>query len=486
MNSMSIAEAIRPDLEPLFAEADAAVRVGNFPAGREGYARILEADPDSIGARVGLEFVAYVETGRKSRFNLPIEPIPERLHLARLENERSNEAEYQARRTRLLSFPSTLTLEHTTRCNFYCRHCSKGYEPYVGADLPRDLLDKVLDSLLPHAIRADITGFGEPTIGSEYGHLLERLVEAGVAPKFNTNASTLTLPHIELLVRAQGQITLSIDGATRETFEGIRAGGNWDRLMYTLHAVQRVRSIYQTAGWWGVTFVATRKNIHELPEMVRLVKRFGFDQLLAQDYQPFDVSFDTESLRGEPERANRFLDESESLARELGVELITPVRYIRGAPSPVEALIKKLLSTKRVLPKRGRFPQGCSHPWREARVNYRGEVNPCCFSWRKLGDIKERPFHKIWNGWRYRLFRWRIHTLFPPPECRLCHGFDGINRGNPGNTKLQEGILLKVLYRLEGLLERVFARRGAKVERPNYFLGKHWDPEEGTARPVPK
>ncbi|NUN98899.1 MAG: hypothetical protein HUU16_22330, partial [Candidatus Omnitrophica bacterium] len=107
---MSIAEAIRPDLEPLFAEADAAVRVGNFPAGREGYVRILEADPDSIGARVGLEFVAYVETGRKSRFNLPIEPIPERLHLARLENERSNEAEYQARRTRLLSFPSTLTL----------------------------------------------------------------------------------------------------------------------------------------------------------------------------------------------------------------------------------------------------------------------------------------------------------------------------------------------------------------------------------------
>jgi len=472
-------EAAHADLDfsKVLETADKALREGDWPAGRRGYESVLEKDPDNLDAKVGIEFIEFLEGGRKSRFYFPIEGTPKELWEERFANEALNKEEFELGQTRLRSFPSTCHIEHTTRCNFYCPHCTKGYDPYVATDLPREVIDKALDSLLPHLITADLTGFGEPTVGSQYGHIMKRLTQMGVMPQMNTNTSTLGVPHIELLVRSQARVTLSIDGATRETFEAIRAGGDWDRLVYSLHAIRRIRGIYGGLGWFAVTFVAMKSNIHELPEMVRLAKEFGLDQLLVQDYQPMGIRFDEQSLRNEPLRANKFFDEAERLAEDLGVSLVLPPRYAEGVPSPVESLPKRFLSSKRLFPKRKRFPQRCPHPWKNARVKYDGEVTPCCFSMSAMGDLKSQEFGQIWNGRRYRFFRWRVHTFFPPPECRLCHVYEGINQGNPGNVKLQEGMLLKALYFLETGFARWFERlRKGKEPPANFFRGKPLKP----------
>ena len=427
-----------------------------------------------MDAQVGLEFLEYAENGRNSRFAFLKEPEPDDAWKKRIENEQRNRAESEAGRTRLSSMPSNCHIEHTLKCNFYCPHCSKGYDPYFGGELSKEVIDKALDALLPYVITADITGFGEPTIGSQYGLLLRRLAENGVKPQFNTNTSTLTIPHIEVLVQARARIMLSIDGGTRETFETIRAGGDWDRLIHVLHCIRRVRMIYNRGGWFGISFVAMRNNIHELSRMVRMAKEFGMNQLLVQDYQPFGALFDDQSLRSEPERANRIFDEAEALAKGLDLELLLPPRYSPGVPSPRTPLLKKFLTTKRIFPQRRRFPQGCDHPWKNLRIKQDGEVSPCCFSNRKLGDLKDQSFENSWNGWRYRFFRRRIQTFLPPPECRVCHVYEGINQGNPGNTMYQEGKLLKLLYHLESRWDNWKARRkqASSPDRPNFFKGK--------------
>jgi sulfatase maturation enzyme AslB (radical SAM superfamily) len=113
-------------------------------------------------------------------------------------------------------------------------------------------------------------------------------------------------------------------------------------------------------------------------------------------------------------------------------------------------------------------------PWQFANVLMHGEVTPCCNSPRIMGNLTKQPIDRIWNGWRYRVFRFFVDSSIPPPECRTCHVYEGINQGNPGNTIAAEGLLLKHLYRLfRSLSERWHRRKQVTTPpAPNFFRGK--------------
>lgn len=465
--------------------ADEAVRKGDLHQARDFYRRVLQDKPGSLDAGIGLEYVDYLEKGRPGRFNRLLSSGNNNHTPTRLRNFDLNQSEFEARRTTLLSFPCSLTLEHTTRCNFHCPHCTKGYDPYMALDLEKGLLHKSLDSLLSYVTSAEITGFGEPTIGRNYLELVERLSSRGVRIDFNTNTSTMTLSHLEMLILSNAHIIYSIDGGTRETFESIRAGGSWDHLEWVLHATHRLRSILGGESTFSITFVAMRRNIEELPFIVEMAHRFGLDLIMVQDYQPIGREFDLESLRYDAARANRIIQDARKLAEERQIEFVAPPLYQVEGAWPVSAENKKpaLIKWPRIFPKRNRFPQRCPHPWHTTRIKVDGEVTPCCFSIRSMGNMKDRSFRDIWNGRRYRAFRWWIASPLPPPECRVCHVYDGINRGNPANTMQAEGLLVSWTYRLEESILILRTRITSLWKKPPppaplYFKkGKKWNPE---------
>ena len=476
---------MKANLEPLpaFIEkveaGDRAVREGDLTEARAFYLEAQSLDPGNLDAKVGLDYVAYLESGRTGRFDFGQVPPGDRLDLQKEENLAQVETDFSAGKSRVECWPTRGFIEHTTRCNFYCPHCTKGYEAYHAEDMSRDLVNESLATLLPRMTWTCITGFGEPTISPQYADVMSRLVENGVRPHFNTNTSTLTLPHIESLIRCDAQITLSIDGATRETFERIRAGGNWESLQYVLHGLRRLRSIYPGKGWFDITFVAMRANIHELPDIVRMAHEFGLDMVRVQDYHFHNIDFDDQSLRYEPERANLFIREASDLAEKFHLQMLLPPPYSQGAPSPKESLLGKVLRARRLFPKRNRFPQRCSSPWRETNIKVDGQITPCCFSTTVMGNLNQTSFEKIWNGFRYRFFRWRIQTAVPPLECRWCHVLEGINQGNPSNVLIQEGLLLKAFYYFENKLKSLKFRCEQSGKAKNYFKGK-WIRKEET------
>jgi radical SAM protein with 4Fe4S-binding SPASM domain len=462
--------------------ADAAVSAGNLPVARANYEKALAIDPASIDASVGLEYLDYLESNRKSRYSgIDLSKHAEVDREAKEANLALLHEEFERKKTRLQARPSSVFLEHTTKCNFYCPHCSKGYDPYYAGDMSKEVTDRALDTLLPSMTWACITGFGEPTIGSQYQYIMQRLLENDVVAHYSTNTSTLTLPHIEMLVKSGAKIILSIDGATKETFETIRAGGDWEKLQRSLHAIRRLRAIYGGDSHFGVTFVAMQTNVHELPLMVRMVHEFGLTFLKVHDYHAFGEDYDENTLRNAPEVANRFFDEAEKLAQELGVSLVLPPRYtVAVSARPQESLWQKVIKSRRIFPKRNRFPQRCDMPWKFTQIGVDGEVTPCCYSIRELGNLNEQSFDEIWNGFKYRFFRWRIETAVPPIECRECHVYEGISKGNPGNTMLEEGLIVKAIYFLERRIVGWWLRRRkpkvAESKEPNYYQGKHWKP----------
>lgn len=346
---------------------------------------------------------------------------------------------------------------------------------------------------MPTNARISITGFGEPTLAGDFDDILKMSVDNGSVVHFVTNASLLNFERIEKLTRTPVGITISFDGATRETFESVREGANFELILEKLAMIKKLRDIHltQVSSYFCFNFVALRKNIDELADVVRIAHRYDISHVGVADYAFNENEFDEQSLRFEPERANAAIARARAVAEELGVTLHTPPEYL-PVPPPVRALPlwKKVLRSRRIFPEKNRFPSRCNSPWSEPYIHTDGIVTPCCASNDYLGDLKKQSFEEIWNGWRYRLLRWRIHSVVPPNSCRRCFVCWGINGGNHGNAMAKEGLLVKAFYWFEFRLVRLWekgkdrwkklrAKSPAKAggecgsdPAPNYYKGR--------------
>ncbi|NUP90302.1 MAG: SPASM domain-containing protein [Candidatus Sumerlaeia bacterium] len=461
--------------------ADRLVRMGRLDEAEAAYREIQRTCPAHEGPPIGIRYVDYLRRrGGRSEAEGEDEPLRRRTATKRQEaNRRLNAAEWEAGRLRLRSMPPRLNVEGTHRCNFYCQTCLKGYGAYFAADMEAGVLAKVREELIPTATGIGISGYGEPTIGNLFDDILDTCVAEGAALDMTTNATGLNFRRIEQMIRHKVAVNISVDGATKETFERIRLGGSFEQLLGHLATILRLRRIHvdQLLSAWHFNFVAVRSNVHELPGVVRLAARYDIASIHVIDYSLNWNAFDAESLRNDPALARRWFAEARRVAQETGVALTLPPDHAETSiPTVPLPLWRRIRAAGRLFPKRRRFPQRCGSPWIHPFITPTGDVQPCC-AHPPIGSIRNRPFRSVWNGWRYRVLRLRIHTAFPPLACRHCHVETGINAGNAGNCIAQEGLIIKTLYWIEIRLRRGGRWAWTKIIRakppaPNYERGR--------------
>lgn len=455
--------------------------VRRFDEAVQAFRQALAIAPDCLDASIGIRYAEYL---RKCSEPPSEENVPDRPQQTgyRDFNLKLNAEELEARATRLRSLPPWIHIESTTRCNFRCRTCLKGYGPYYAEDLHRDVLDKIRRDLMPVNTRVSITGYGEPTMSSCFDELLDMCIANGSGTEFVTNASLLTFPRLEKLMQCPLDIKFSIDGATKETYEAIRPGASFDRLLEKLAMVKKVRDTHphSSPATLGINMVGVRLNIHELPEMVRLAHRFGITHVGVADYSLTGSEFDEQSLRFEPARANRCFEAGRLVALELGIVLHTPPPFEEQAlsPSARTSLLDRIRRAKTILPEPRRFPRCCHTPWSEPYICTDGRVMPCCLQSTVLGNLKKQDIRQIWNGWRYRVLRFRVNSIMPPLYCRDCFVCWGVSGGNPANTRAKEGLIVKALYFIEERVVRwaathgVWPYQGPTGREANYYQGR--------------
>lgn len=433
--------------EKLVIAADEAVRCNETERAETLYRQALEDYPANFDALAGLEYLQSTQRKTNDRYDWGSQNVTGDTQRARQQNAELNIREFQKKRRTLKSLPKMCLVELTTRCNFSCYHCSRSYEPCEQRDIDQETMEKIEAQLLPTLNWMTVTGFGEQTIARKYPALMKSLVANGIDIHFSTNTSTLNPAHLMALIKHNANVILSIDGTSRKTFEKIRSGGHWEKLLRSLFLIKRLRTIYPGRSLFRITFVLMRINIHELPDMIRLIDFFQLDDLTAQDYLPCgDPEADTQTLRNDPVRGNQFIDEARILADKLSIKALIPPHYELNSTTADNGVLAKLQASGQLFPTPGRYPMRCFQPWSHPCVQANGDVTPCCNSTRPMGSLKKQEFKTIWNGWRFRLFRYLVDSGLPPPECRICNVIDGINAGNPGNTIKQEGILIKALY----------------------------------------
>ena len=166
-------------------------------------------------------------------------------------------------------------------------------------------------------------------------------------------------------------------------------------------------------------FVAMRRNIDELSDVVRLTAELGVPKLWVQNlshsfsdtdpagsYREIREYAEEEALWAEEnEEAVRAFDDARALAAELGVAIRLPRL---GAPAQERAL----------------GTPGCSWPFDSTYVTHDGKLQPCCAVMGAdravLGDAKADGFADVWTSEAYTRFREQLLTDEPPDVCRGC------------------------------------------------------------------
>lgn len=183
-------------------------------------------------------------------------------------------------------YPEYVSLCLDNSCNLYCKSCRT--KRYI-ADRKRteELYETFLKNIKPFLIHSKIiliTGTGDPIASPFYRRVIKTIVTdpelKHLKLELFTNANLLSPKVYDLLQlsnRVQG-IKVSIDAATKETYEKLRRGGRFDILLKNIDFISKLR-INQEIKSLHFLFVVQKENYKEMPMFIDLAREFCADNV---------------------------------------------------------------------------------------------------------------------------------------------------------------------------------------------------------------
>ena len=306
--------------------------------------------------------------------------------------------------------PRSIQIECTTRCNLKCTMCEISYWTEPGGDLEIEKLQIMLDHL-PRLRRVDLTGIGEALMNRGFFKALKLLKARGLYVTLNDNFTMMTEEAARRMIElGVDQVFLSLDGATKETYEQIRVGANFDKVVANARRLVEIkREMRKRRPEVKINTVVCSTNYRELPAIIELAHDMGIGMVQFVNVMIFENTASLNTTRVRQAVQNKFQDALDR-ARQLGV------------------LVKIELFDK--LP-----VQQCDFPWKRNFVTYDGYVHPCCYTTqtgdraaqnqRSFGNLIAHQFQDFWNGDAYSAFRKKMQAGVLPRACEHCPKFSG-------------------------------------------------------------
>lgn len=319
-------------------------------------------------------------------------------------------------------------MDITNKCNLLCKMCF--YPGTVGQpkfDMEPVLFRKIVEQVFCYAETVSLACQYEPLMSRHFDEILD-IVAEGKCPRvgFVTNGTLLTRRRCERLVENPRieSIAVSIDGATKDTYERIRINARWEKLvenLETLAAVKAERGSLRP--YVQLNMVLMKSTLGELPQLVDFAKRIGAVVIEAIRYLPMTSGLD-EAVE-DWEAAMPILIEAKQRAKEYGIYLMIPVKDERLAVHdlpPYETGTPDLDT--------GTYSPFCEAPWRAVQIYPDGALHPCGYYGQAFGNLREQDFLEIWNSRPYLELRRSLARLKLHPTCAACnpHGYDNIER----------------------------------------------------------
>jgi MoaA/NifB/PqqE/SkfB family radical SAM enzyme len=180
-------------------------------------------------------------------------------------------------------YPSSMEFELSNRCNLECIMCKgelsstirKNREQLPPLNIPyNSTFVEQLEEFIPHLKEAKFLG-GEPFLIDIYYNIWEKMIEINpqIEITITTNGTVLNDKVKRILDKLSCHIIISIDSVNRDTYEHIRIGAKYERVMENFHYFAHYAS--NRMRYLGVSVNPLRSNWSEMPDFVNFCTRNG-------------------------------------------------------------------------------------------------------------------------------------------------------------------------------------------------------------------
>lgn len=333
-------------------------------------------------------------------------------------------------------------IEPTNSCNLDCRTCMRNVwqEPLgMMTMLTFDRVMQSVEALNPKPM-VFFGGIGEPLVHPKIREMVESAKKVGAKVELITNGILLDKTVINWMVElGLDRLWVSIDGAKPESYADVRLGDALPLVIANLQRLQTLQAVTQGTGSskpkLGIAFVAMKRNLADLPEVVKLGKRLGADMFSVSNVLPYT-----------PELSDQIL-----YSRSMYISDLEPSRKSPGISLPRidldESTIKnfaEVFSDRINVQYAGQvMDKGVNTcPFEEKMsisIRWDGEVSPCLpllhshtsylddnlrtsYAY-SFGNILDKRLIEIWNDTEYSKLRLRLQEFDFSP-CTVCNSCD--------------------------------------------------------------
>ncbi len=330
------------------------------------------------------------------------------------------------------SAPAKVYVEPTNRCNLECRTCMRRVWEEPMGEMSRSTFTRIIRGLRAFSRRPQVFfgGIGEPLSHPDIVEMVAQAKGVGASVELITNGTLLNRDMSRKLIDAGlDMLWVSLDGATPESYADVRLGAAFPEVLANIAGFRDARQReYMQRAQIGIVFVAMKRNIADLPKVLKLGKELGARRLLVSNVLPY-----TSEMREE-------------------------ILYTRTAQDfPYEAYLSLPLldvneTTRESLYQALRDGQSMSFSWSlwgnaAARcpfienstmaINWEGNLSPCLplmhnyrgFLDRRerfsrgyvVGNVNDATLLHLWNDPAYGAFRERVQNFDFSP-CTICGG----------------------------------------------------------------
>ena len=358
-----------------------------------------------------LEHLASV-SDRVRRGEIPA--IDELIELKAENRRRAEEAEREDRET-CDSLPTWINTTNSTVCNLQCVFCNQAYGKGVDIKMEEAVYQQVVEELYPAAETVQLSAYGEPMMTPHIQDKFADMDRFGVRCEMMTNGTLMKGDALlERMSRIMGNLRISIDGATPETFNRIRVGGDFDQIFANIRRYNHFRHQRPAAEQAPLHFsyILMKSTLGELSDFVRLVSELDTDTLWVTHLVLFEDEMREELLSTDPEwrrRTNEALAQAQDLADRLGQKISLPPPFAEDEDPDAPAGPRP-------------DPIRCYFLWQRMYVGPTGDVVPCCLAGiHANGNVAGSSFAEQWNNDLYRQMRRRVHSDNPFQPCATCY-----------------------------------------------------------------
>jgi len=179
------------------------------------------------------------------------------------------------------ALPVEYIVETTAKCNIYCPMCPRETHKQPKEDMAAQIFERLVEGAARTGEHMMLIGLGEPLLDPAIFERVEHCERHGISTLLSTNGTLLDeTAATRLLDSRLDHITLSFDGASKETFEYYRKGARFEKVRDNFVRFCRMKHQRGSKMQVVVQMVRMSGNAHEVDEFKRFWSAVeGVDQV---------------------------------------------------------------------------------------------------------------------------------------------------------------------------------------------------------------